>query len=455
MPRAKLTINGDNLYTEKVKRIQKLTQETESKIDGIPGVVNDATSTSTTDALSANMWKVLQDQINELKSMWRFLSTWDCTLGLPTTDPVDNPYDYRIWDYYIVSKVATLSWETNYKPHWDSYIAGVASTTVEISQVKINDWYLYDWQTWILQAQNQITLNIDTALSLTSQNAVENRVITSAINTKQDIINDLNTIRSNALLGSTALQPGANISELTNNLWFQTAWDVANAIAWKANTSDLNTLAWRVTTAEGTITSQWQAITALQQSQGWSAADISDLQGDVSDLQWDVTALQTALAWKADASSLSTVATSGLASDLNNDAGFITASYVGNGQINVNQGWVNKWTFTLNQAWATQITLETSKVISQAEYNQLTTPDVNTIYIISDGTPASAAQFITYPTSQEVQQAIDDAISTIDLSSVVSDAAFDNTWDWVTGVAPSKNATYDVLGGVNSLLANI
>ena len=171
MPRAKLTINGDNIYTEKVKRVQKLTQETENKIDNIPGVVDALDSVSTTDALSAAQGKFLQDQINELKSMWRFLSTWDCTTGLPTTDPVDDPYDYRIWDYYIVSVVGS----TNYRPYWDTYVAWVASTTVETDTVKVNDWYLYDWQHWILQKQNQITINVDTALSTTSTNAVDNK----------------------------------------------------------------------------------------------------------------------------------------------------------------------------------------------------------------------------------------------------------------------------------------
>ena len=390
MPRAKLTINGDNIYTEKVKRVQKLTQETENKIDNIPGVVDALDSLSTTDALSAAQGKFLQDQINELKSMWRFLSTWDCITGLPTTDPVDDPYDYRIWDYYIVSVVGS----TNYRPYWDTYIAWVASTTVETDTVKVSDWYLYDWQHWILQKQNQITINVDTALSITSTNAVENRVITNAINTKQNTITDLNTIRSNALLWASALQPWDNISELTNNSWFQTAWDVANAIAWKANTSDLTALTGRVSTAEGTIASQWQAITDLQQSQGWSAADITTLQWDVSDLQGDVSDLQTALAGKANSADLSIVAMSGNASDLNNDAGFITASYIWNGQINVTQGWVNKWSFTLNQAGASTVTLERTQIISQTEYNQLATKDPNTTYLITDGTPAKIVKAI-------------------------------------------------------------
>ncbi len=441
MPRANLPINGDNIYTEKVKRIQKLTPETESKIDWIPGVVNGLDSTSTTDALSAAAGRLLQDQINELKSRGRFLSTWDCTTWLPDTDPVENPHYYATWDYYIIGKVGS----TNYRPHWDKYEAWVASTTIETAEVKKNDQYLYDWQHWVVLSQTEIELTIDQSLSTTSTNAVENRVITNAINTKQNVITDLATIRSNAALGATSIQPWDNISELTNNVWFQTAWDVSNAIAGKANTSDLNALTNRVSTAEWTIVSQWQAITALQQWQWGSEQDISDLQWDVSSLQTSVWNLQTALAGKADASSLSTVATSWKASDLDNDAWFITASYVGNWQITVKQWAANKWSFTLNQAWAANIQLERALIISQAEYSQLSTPDNNTMYFISDWTPASQAGFITYPTTDEMNQAITDAVSDAvddidtEISSIESslstvdsriNTAIENAIDW-------------------------
>lgn len=437
MPRANLPINGDNIYTEKVKRIQKLTPETESKIDWIPGVVNGLDSTSTTDALSAAAGRLLQDQINELKSRGRFLSTWDCTTWLPDTDPVENPHYYATWDYYIIGKVGSV----NYRPHWDRYEAWVASTTIETAEVKKNDQYLYDWQHWVVLSQTEIELTIDQSLSTTSTNAVENRVITNAINTKQNVITDLATIRAWASAWATAIQPWDNISELTNNVWFQTAWDVSNAIAGKANTSDLNALTTRVSTAEWTITTQWQAITALQQWQWGSEQDISDLQWDVSSLQTSVWDLQTALAGKADASSLSNVATSGNASDLNNDAWFITASYVGNWQITVKQWAANKWSFTLNQAWAANIQLERALIISQAEYSQLATPDGNTMYFISDWTPASQAGFITYPTTDEMNQAITDAIAGVDeeissieqsVSTVDSriNTAIENAIDW-------------------------
>ena len=158
---------------------------------------------------------------------------------------------------------------------------------------------------------------------------------------------------------------------------------MASAIAWKANTSDLNTLAGRVTTVEGTVATQWQAIADLQQS-GWSISqDVADLKDDVTGLQGDVSDLQTALAWKVDASSLSTVATSWNASDLNNDAGFITSAAIWDWQVAIKQWWFNKWAFTLNQSWATTVELEATTVISETAYNQLQTKDPNTTYVIT------------------------------------------------------------------------
>ena len=445
MPRAKLTINGDNIYTEKVKRVQKLTQETENKIDNIPGVVDALDSISTTDALSAAQGKILQDQINELKSMWRFLSTWDCTTGLPTTDPVDDPYDYRIWDYYIVSAVG--SW-TNYRPYWDTYIAWVASTTVETDIVKVNDWYLYDWQHWILQKQNQIVINVDTALSTTSTNAVENRVITNAINTKQNTITDLNTIRSNALLWASALQPWDNISELTNDLWYQTAWDVVSAIS--------GIVLPTVNNKTITIQKNGTAVDSFTLNQATDKSINIAVPTKTSDLTNDSGyATTSSIPTKTsdltnDSGFITSANVPSKTSDLTNDSGFITSSYIGNGQITVKQWAANKWSFTLNQAWAATITLERTQIISQAEYNQLAVKDPNTTYLITDGTPASQAGFINYPTSEEVQQAINTAIA-----GLVSDAALSPSWDWVTSVAPSKNATYDALGDVETLLANL
>lgn len=398
MPTGRLVFDGDNQYTEKQKRIHKLTQEVEQKIDAIPWVVDDANSISSTDALSARMGKVLQDQITELKSMWRFLSTWNCQTGLPTTDPLDNPYDFRVGDYYIVG---VISQDTNYRPYWATYVHWQASVTVETDVVAINDWYLYDGNSWILQHQNAITIVVDSDLSTSSTNAVENRVITTALNTKQNVISNLAEIEAWANKGSTAVQPWDSLSVLDNTATgFQTAWDVASAISWKADTSTVTTLAWRVNTVESTISSQADAITALQQWGGATEQDVTELQTDVSVIQNDITNIQSELSNKVDASSLSWVATTWKASDLVNDAGFITSEAIWNWQISFVQWWINKWSFTLNQSWPATITLTdndtTYDAISVANIQGWTN---TTAWVVSPSTLASSTVRIASNTS--------------------------------------------------------
>lgn len=342
--RWRLHFDGDNIYTEKELRVHKLTEDVEDKIAHIPEVVNDLGSDSETDALSAKMGKVLYDQVTSLSWTWKFLSAWDCTTWLPLTNPQVDPYTYTVGDYYVVSAIGT----TNYKPHWGTFTQWVPSTAVETENVWVNDKYYFDWASRTRIPDTAIQVGIDSALSTTSTNAVENRVVTNALNQKQWIISDLAAIRSWAAAGSTALQRLANISELTNNLGYQTAWDVATAIAWKANTSDLNALDWRVTTAEGKIstletssadyasrissleTSSWGAsqdiaglqgdVTSIQGDITSIEGDISSLQGSVSslqgtvnghtisisNLQGDVSSLQTTVAWKANASDVNT-----------------------------------------------------------------------------------------------------------------------------------------------------
>ncbi len=229
MPRARLVFDGDWVYTEKEARIHKLTQETETKIDNIPGVVDDVNSTSTTDALSANMGKRLQDQINQLTWLNKFLSTWDCTTGLPVTDPSATPFTYASGNYYLVATVA-WEWGTNYKPHWSTFTPWVASTAVETNEVNVNDMYIFDWSQWILQVNKVKEIIVDEGLDPESTNAVENRAIYNALTTKQDKILDLADIRAGAALGMTSIQPWDNITELTNNVGYQTAGDVAIAI---------------------------------------------------------------------------------------------------------------------------------------------------------------------------------------------------------------------------------
>ena len=55
--------------------------------------------------------------------------------------------------------------------------------------------YIYDGTTWQLILNTERPIAIDDALSPTSTNPVENRAVTQAIGTKQNIITDLQTIR--------------------------------------------------------------------------------------------------------------------------------------------------------------------------------------------------------------------------------------------------------------------
>lgn len=143
----------------------------------VPNVINNVTSTDTNNALSALQGKNLQDQIDDLKSMWRFLSLWDATTWLPISFPLSTPYNYQTWDYYLVETV----WATNYRPSWTQY-TGTASTTVETDELEIWDMYIYDWQIWLLQINHGKTVSFANLSWQPSDNAN----LASALNAKAD-----------------------------------------------------------------------------------------------------------------------------------------------------------------------------------------------------------------------------------------------------------------------------
>lgn len=146
----------------------------------VPDVINNTTTIDSSNALSAAMGKELQDQINNLNAVGRFLSIWDCTTGLPQTSPTTLPYTYKTGDYYIIGTVSTATPPVNYKPTGSQY-TGVASTTTETVSVSVGNMYVYDGTTWILQLSGGQSFPIDNVLSPTSTNAVENRVVTNAL----------------------------------------------------------------------------------------------------------------------------------------------------------------------------------------------------------------------------------------------------------------------------------
>lgn len=522
MPRARLVFDGDWVYTEKEARIHKLTQETETKIDNIPGVVDDVNSTSTTDALSANMGKRLQDQINQLTWLNKFLSTWDCTTGLPVTDPSATPFTYTSGNYYLVATVA-WEWGTNYKPHWSTFTPWVASTAVETNEVNVNDMYIFDWSQWILQVNKVKEIIVDDGLSPDSTNAVENRAIYSALTTKQDKILDINDIRTGAALWATSLQPWDNITELTNNVGYQTAGDVASAIE-----NAIEELApewvgtWVLTLQKNSTTIDTFSANAVQNKTinitvPTTVAELTDANDYATKdyVDWNVihswgTAPSPAEEWM-------------LWYDTTNDVlkvydwtqwnltWKVYSSWTGINVDNTNDTISNTWVLSVNgSTWAiTWIATESyvntavEEAVSDSKYIWPFAPKNPTQWMLWYDTFSNTlkvynwSEWVTFQELlvnwvniktvnnhdllwswnidiiwveeiQFVTQAEYDALPSSKLSdskayfiyswhgaAIVSDEPFWSTWDWITTQAPSKNAIYDVLGDVETLLANL
>lgn len=123
-----------------------------AKKSDIPDVVDELTSTSETDALSANQGRVLMTEIEILQSRGRYLSDWNAQTWLARTLPKTwTTYIYNAWDYFDVYNTWP-AWTTHYRPDWSTYpVPVIPSTEVETATVNDRDRYVYDGLVWILQ----------------------------------------------------------------------------------------------------------------------------------------------------------------------------------------------------------------------------------------------------------------------------------------------------------------
>lgn len=412
MPKGRLVFDGDNIYTEKDARIYKLKSSVSSKIDAIPWVVDSLDSTSATDALSANMGRQLQDQINSLSWTWKFLSTWDCTTWLPGTNPQEDPYTYKIWDYYVVSATGS----TNYKPHWGTYTQWVPSTTVELENVWTNDKYYFDGADWVRIPDTSIQIAIDTQLDTTSTHAVENRAIANAINTKQNIISDLNTIRSWAAAWATALQALDNITELTNNAGYQTAGDVNSAIQsaiWQLTTvNDWTLTIQKNSTSVWTFTANQAGNSTINITVPTAVTDLSDASdyATKSDVAWD-------LADYTKTSDLWAVALSNDYNDLNNKP---TIPTVNNATLTIQKNSANVATFTANSNTNTTANISVPTTVAElSDANSYATKvDLNARILTASIAPQSPSEWMLWYDT------------VFDVLRVYNWSSWDEVWSW-------------------------
>lgn len=168
-------------------------------ISNSSGKIAVSSVTSTELGYLSGVTSAIQTQLNALDGRGRFLSQWNASTGLPTTNPGTLPYTYKTGDYYIVSAVGT----TNYKPSGSSY-TGTASTTTESGTVAVNDTYYFDGTNWILQKNTTAEV---TFASITGQ-PTDNTNLATALNAKAPLA-------SPALTGTPTAPTAANGTNTT------------------------------------------------------------------------------------------------------------------------------------------------------------------------------------------------------------------------------------------------
>lgn len=87
----------------------------------------------------------LQSQITELKGIGRFLSLWDASTGVATTNPPTSPYVYKTGDYFRVSNGGSRM------PSGSSYVTGETNYTTSQLTFGVGDLFYYDGTTWQYQ----------------------------------------------------------------------------------------------------------------------------------------------------------------------------------------------------------------------------------------------------------------------------------------------------------------
>jgi hypothetical protein len=255
--------------------------------------------------LSAAKGKELNDKIDNLAWLGKFLSLWDATTWQPISFPLGIPYAYSTWDWFMVEIV----WTTNYKPDWSSY-TWTASTTVESWEVAMKDVYIYDWQDWLLQKNTEVTVSFGSL----SWQPTDNANLATALNAKQ------NTLATQTAY--TSKWSATKVPQITTNTLWQVTWIAEVTITQPTKTSDL-------TNDSGFITSSSvpTKVSDLTNDSGYltSATWVTSVNGS----HWDVTV---------------TVPTK--TSDLTNDSWFITSSSIPTDYVKTSWNQTINWTKT-------------------------------------------------------------------------------------------------------------
>ena len=143
--------------------------------------------------------QAIQNQIDALSGLGKFLSLWDGETWMPISFPLSTPYEYHTWDWYMINVVDNT---TNYRPNWTEF-DWTASSTVETQATEIWDVYIYDWSTWLLQ-KNGGGWGSAVLFSQVLWDPYSNTNLATALNAKQDELTAWTNIQiSNNVISAT------------------------------------------------------------------------------------------------------------------------------------------------------------------------------------------------------------------------------------------------------------
>ena len=198
--------------------------------------------------------QAIQNQIDALSGLGKFLSLWDGETWMPISFPLSTPYEYHTWDWYMINVVDNT---TNYRPNWTEF-DWTASSTVETQATEIWDVYIYDWSTWLLQ-KNGWWWGSAVLFSQVLWDPYSNTNLATALNAKQD-----------ELTAWTNIQISNNVISATwwSDIVYATQAEYNALLPWAA--SD-----WKhyfIYTASGRLPSAYQEVERIQ-SETWVYID--------------------------------------------------------------------------------------------------------------------------------------------------------------------------------------
>lgn len=368
-----------------------------------PAIIDNLCCTSCTDALSANQGKALKDLIDTYVGLWRFLSLWNASTWMPISFPLTTPYTYKTWDWYMVEITGT----TNYMPNGSSY-SWTASTTVDsVNNVEVRDVYIYDGTDWLFQKNNETQVSFSDIAWVPSDNVC----LWTVLNAKADT-SSLCTVATSwkycDLTWTPSLCTVATSGKYCDLTWTPSLCTVATS--WK-----YCDLTWTPTIPTNNC--------QLANGCGYVNASVNNL----SNYTLSSCLCAVATSWEyCDLANVPTIPT--CVSQLSNDSWYTTCT----------------WTLTASNI---------SDTVYGSSWDWITTiaPSKNAVY---DKIEAVITNIPTNNNQLSNWCWYTTCTGTLTASNI-SDAALSASWDWDTTNAPSKNAVYDAIWDIETLLANL